>query len=81
MQDFLNPDAALSKSGGLPGTDSARGGAQATPPQDRTFSLRVLLPSRSISTVTVRSNSRTKEVFEVSQKFNFGLARVLLSSF
>jgi len=67
MQDFLKPDGMFAKSGGgQPGAESARGGAQATPPQDRTFSLRVLLPNRSISTVTVRNNSRTKEVFEVS---------------
>lgn len=56
MQDFLNPS----------GKENGMCATQATPPQDRKFSLRVLLPNRSICTVSVRDNSRTMEVFEVS---------------
>ena len=54
MQDFLNPLGVEN------GRDS-----QALPPQDRKFNLRVLLPTRSVCTVSIRDNSRTAEVYEV----------------
>lgn len=60
MQDFLN-------SSGMDNGSASQG----TPPQDRKCNLRVLLPTRSVCTVSVRDNSRTGDVFEVKDHHMF----------